>query len=469
MISRSHVLLSVIGISTIAAAVIVRQTVFTRKPVSQQVASQIDARVVEMDRQLTQLQASVARNPKDQGSHWALADFFQRIHRPDKAAEQLGEILKLNPTDRAARMALGNVFVALGDHAAAGGEFRQVINTEPKRAEAWMGLATSLYHRQLYREAANAARRAVHLDKREPNYRYTLGASLLQYALQFPNPDDFGRELIEAQNCFIFVLGAWPEKGNVYYDLGRASMYLRAKRPAVRNLRRAMELIPDNPDIPRMLAQVYLSSSEREAARRVAEEALTRFPRDAGLHDMLGRLLQTSGETGADRLALEHFRQAAQLEPKTGLYLERYGTACLRNNLFVEACAAFETAQELNPTRAYPYQQLAAVYSRMGDPKKASMASKYATDMVYNDQLLTRIQALSNKDPKNAGYHLVLARRYQEVRLAGAAREHYLGVLALDPANGEAKRGATNALVQLAEQEKLKAAETLAKRPVTPR
>ncbi|MEP6756565.1 MAG: tetratricopeptide repeat protein [Chthonomonadales bacterium] len=438
MKNRSGFLYIVIaGIVGIAGSLWLRA--HTPKPKPAQTASTIDPKWIELDKRLNELQAEVTAAPSDPFPHMKLADFFQKIGRADKTAEQLEIVAKLTPNEVNAKLAYGNALLALMKPADAEWVFRNVTLRWPNNVVGWQGLATSFYHQSRFLEAATTARVAISHDRMEPNGRYILATSLLEYALQFPDPKEKSRELKEAADNLRLVLGSWPEKGDIYYRLGRAYMELHDKKQTIKYFRRAMEISPDKPEIPWQLAQAYNMTGDKVAARKVLEEGLTRAPGYAGLHDMLGKILLTSGEPGTDQLAYEHFKAAVKIAPGVPAFQERYGAACLRMNKVLDAKIAFEKAQELDRNRIYPYQQLSAVYTRLGEREKASLAARTAVEMTFNDQQLKRLIAQSSAEPDNEKLHVVLSNRYQQLGMRGAAKDELLAILKHNPKSALAR------------------------------
>ena len=109
-----------------------------------------------LGRVLTELQARVTASPRDIKARWALADFFQKIGRVDKASEQLAEIVRIEPGNIAAWDALGNTQLALQRPAEAEKLYRDALKKWPKASPAWRGLATALFHQHRYLEACGA-------------------------------------------------------------------------------------------------------------------------------------------------------------------------------------------------------------------------------------------------------------------------------------------------------------------------
>ena len=94
----------------------------------------------------------------------------------------------------------------------------------------------------------------------------------------------------------------------------------------------------------------------------------------------------------------------------------------------------------MDPNRVYPYQQLSAVYTRLGDRRKASLAARTAVQMTFNDQQLKRLAAESSADPRNEDLHVILANRYQQLGMMSAAKDELLMILKVNPKSRLAHR-----------------------------
>ena len=284
----------VVGIVGIGGSLWIRANAPKPKPAP--TAASVDPKWIELDNKLSALQAAVSASPNDPNVRMKLADFFQNIGRADKTCEQLEIVAKLSPTDVNAKLAYGSALLALMKTAEAEWVFKNVTLRWPSNVAGWQGLATSFYHQSRFLEASVTARVAIGHDKMEPNGRYILATSLLEYALQFPDPKQKSHELKEAADNLRLVLGSWPDKGDIYYRLGRAYMELHDKGQTIKYFRRAMEIMPNKPEIPWQLAQAYNMSGDKVAARKVLEEGKIRTGNE--------------GAVGAPSPTFCHFRRA---------------------------------------------------------------------------------------------------------------------------------------------------------------
>ncbi len=384
---------------------------------------------------------AVQQAPKDPQRHWDLVEAYQTNQDWKEARKQLLEIITLEPKSPKALLALASLDFSEKNLLAAETTYRTITQKWKNSDEAWAGLAGALFHEKRYLEASDAARNAVRLSPNNSAHHAVLGTALMEAALQFPNRSEFKLQLAEARHELESILSNWNQKGEITYRLGRLCLTQRDYHSAISYYTQAQTLLPDRASVTFSLAGSYIASGDRTTGRKVLEEGLKKFPNEAALYDMMGQMLQQSKETNALPLALQMFEKAVQLSPKTGRFLERYGVACLRANRLEEARKLFEQSATLNPNRAYPYQQLALIYNRLGRPKRAKEASQIAQDLVRDAQQLKQFQNLSALHPESVGLHLILADRYRDLGMRGPSRDQYLMVLQLEQKNQRALEG----------------------------
>jgi tetratricopeptide (TPR) repeat protein len=445
-----RLVLPVLGVVLIGVAWSVRQNVLAARAQAKraaaaaaQAAAEADRRAAaaKMEAEASTLEARVAANPADVRLHQNLLLLYQQTGHPDKGTEQLAEIVRLNPGDRTAALALANARLALKQWPQAESVYRNCIARWPKSPDGWQGLAAALFHETRYREAAVSARTAVKLNPKNLSNHYILAASLQEDVLQYPEPQLHMDELELAQSELAKLIPALPKVGDLYLRLGRVRMALKDADGAAKNLERAQQLLPGRADVALLLARAYTSGRNSPAARKVLEAALARHPDSAELNDALGQIIQASGEPDADPRSLALFQKAVQLDPGASRFAERLGTAYLRVNDLQHAREAFETAARLSPNRAFPFHQLAAIYTRQGDPKRATAAAREAQILDFNAQQFNTLQAVAKRHPENVLLRLALADRYRFLGMTRPARDEYRAILSLDANNSRARAG----------------------------
>ncbi|MGD0058949.1 MAG: tetratricopeptide repeat protein [Verrucomicrobiia bacterium] len=179
--------------------------------------------------------------------------------------------------------------------------------------------------------------------------------------------------------------------GMIYYEQGR---YGRA----VPFLIKGKELAPEDLDLRRKLAAIYLSAGKMKAARDEAGFVLDRKPQDdeaplllaqaavttnavAEARERLKAAVQKAGETAALDVGLAHLEQtrgdfqgaaadlqrAKALDPKSSSVFWAYGNLYFAQNDWKQAEEAFKTSAELSPPRSPRRLGYAQYKIRAGD------------------------------------------------------------------------------------------------------
>jgi len=347
--------------------------------------------------------------------------------------------LAQHPNDPKLNCQLAAVYLQSSDWTNAELRYRKVTQQWPRLAVGWQGLAVTLIHEGRYYEAVGAARRSTSLSPSSDVCKSVLAFSLMEMALEFPDQGTYKSQLAEARRDFEEILPASTHRGDILIRLGRICYAQNNNRSSIKYYTEAMQEQPDDPSIPATLIEVYLHIGDVTAARRLVESMLARFPNNASLHYARGEILQRSAETNAVAMTQNEFETAVKLNPNDADYQERFGAACLSLNNLTTARTAFELEIRLDGNRAYPYQQLALIYFRLGLPDRARQAGKYATDLVADDNQLSQMEGVSAAHPRDVSLQLALADRYRSLGWLGPARDKYLYVVDLAPHNARAE------------------------------
>ena len=381
------------------------------------------------------LRSAVTADPNDPQARWALARFYQHSGQAILATQQLDSLSRLVPKASPAQVTLAGAWLSLKRGDRAEPAYRHWTTVQPKNKAAWQGLALCLYQQQRYYEATRTAWQANQLDPNDNNGRYLLGSAALAYAKQFPNKTH-DTEMSLAQEQFEALIQAWPTNPEAFYKLGQADLGIGDADKAILHLRRALELSP-RPDVSEELAHAYAVKGDTGAARQTVEAGLARDPNDAALHDQRGQLLQDTD----DAQALIEYQTADRLAPHTSRFMEGLAAAYLRAGRLPEAQAEFQQMIRQNPSRTFPYQQLAIIETRLGHAEEAAQDARMATRMNAESQSLLRLQSQSSLHPEDAAMHLQLATRFQALGLKDAARDERLVAAGLRPGNARARNG----------------------------
>ncbi len=407
-----------------------------RLAVQQQAISEAGAN----EQKIAQLRAAIAKNPKDVPARWALAGELQKFRLLKEALPELMEITKLDPKSPDAVIAVANTELALGRLNAAEQSYRRITQTSPKNIEGWQGLAATLYQLRRFRDAGSTGRQALVLDPKDRGSQIIVASSALEFAMENPNEDEIRAPLQIARALYTMLAKEDPENGQNQYQLGLSIFLLHDKKGCLPHLQKAVELLPDRANVAADYGQILISNGKYAEARTFLKQAIARKPKIPAFYYLLAESYQYESDPHSLQEAIQNGKKAVELAPNNTSYWDRLGSACLKALNFEEARVAFEKSLLLNQNRSYPYQQLAGIYTRMGDPKRASVAAKMATRMTANDETMRHLESLSAQYPGAVNLILVRADRYRDLKMWGPARDLYDQALKLDPKSVAAQR-----------------------------
>ncbi|MCU1335133.1 MAG: Tetratricopeptide 2 repeat protein [Bryobacterales bacterium] len=190
--------------------------------------------------------------------------------------------------------------------------------------------------------------------------------------------------------------------GEAHYRLALADLQLGALGEAVGELRKAVELQPDNTDAAVQLANIYLFASTQdqqhapqliEEAATLSEKMLAKDPNSFDGHRLSGQIALLKKDT---KTAIEELRIANQVKPNQPDVVLGYYEALIRDNQ--EAVGEKLVRDFINQEKTF-----ASAYDRL--------YLQYMNEKRLNDaEQILKLKADNN--PKSANYLLQLAAHY---------------------------------------------------------
>jgi tetratricopeptide (TPR) repeat protein len=190
--------------------------------------------------------------------------------------------------------------------------------------------------------------------------------------------------------------------GEAYYRLALADLKLAAYGDAVRALRRAVELLPDNTEASVALADIYMIAATQDPAhvgelakdvKELTDKLLEKNPNSFDGHRLQGQMALIQGKP-AD--AIREFEIATRVKPdKTDLALP-YFQALMADKRFADAEKLGLAVLAKDKTFGPMYDLLYLNYMQQNQPAEA-------------EQILKRKVA---SNPQNANYQIELAQHY---------------------------------------------------------
>lgn len=301
-------------------------------------------------------------------------------------------------------------------------------------------------------EAASAA-----APRAQAYYHFSLAHLYRNLATQFLH-QDYVEKAIEEYNL---AIEADPDSSYIRHEL--IKLYASANRldDAVAEAETVIARNPEDPEIHRLLAQVYESYARGSSGvnAELAEKALAEYQKavdlDPGDFDTLvslSRLQRATGDREAARATLE---KALALQPEANEALISLAGLYLEEGEPEEAIDALERANSNDEGRQRRLQLLGAAYESVGRHNDAADALQELVEIVTArggntvpvreslaqnltlagrlDEARDEYEALVEAQPRNPDYHLRLAQIHRENRRFSDAWNHLRAARELAP------------------------------------
>jgi tetratricopeptide (TPR) repeat protein len=164
------------------------------------------------------------------------------------------------------------------------------------------------------------------------------------------------------------LVQAYPEDALAYALLGSAHYNIGQSEPAVRHLKRCLELNPNQIDAYEILARVAAEKGDLEEAVRLGEEAIKRSPAHPEILTQLGRTYLDLGRA-TDAVAVLLKAVTGQRPNMDGAYL--LGQAYLQSKDFARAKDAFQRVIAISPRHTQAFFGLYTASLRLGEADEA--------------------------------------------------------------------------------------------------
>ena len=243
--------------------------------------------------------------------------------KPDEAIEAYRRAQALQPKDPEPHLAAGLLLEKQNEVKNAEQEYEQALKLDPGSTEAITALANA-YMRER----------------------------------QFPQAEQMLRRLAAAH----------PNDGAARIQLGRVLAAENKNDDAIASLQAGLVLTPGDESAQRDLADLYASSGNYDKAAVLYESLLGRNPKDAELHDGLGKALLKQRKFPE---AEQEFTRAVQLKPDFGVAWGDLAVAANENKNYDLAIKAVDERAKFLPEIPISYFFRATAYDHLRDRKRA--------------------------------------------------------------------------------------------------
>jgi tetratricopeptide (TPR) repeat protein len=242
------------------------------------------------------------------------------------------------------------------------------------------------------------------------------------------------------------LIRQYPEHGPLWKIRGAA--LVQQRQPAVRELQRAAELLPEDPETHYFFGNAMQDGAEPAAAADAYRRAIKLRPGFAEAHDALGSTLQ---DLGRHEESLASFRNALRLRPEMAEAYSNLGNSLLALGNTDEAFASYQKAIQLRPDFAEAHASLANAWTKVG--RRTDAVASYRRALHLNptmdeaqialaralrdsgelDQALAAYQRALELRPDLAELHNRLGNLQMQIGHAGEAERCYRKAIELAP------------------------------------
>nr|ART38043.1 F111 [uncultured bacterium] len=253
----------------------------------------------------------------------------------EAGGEWLGKALVADPDYADALTLRGDLAARQGKLAEAEADYSRAIELRP--AASGSELLKRGMVRLSLKKIDDARKDADQLKKYAPEHP---GVAYLDGLLKLSAGDHAG-----AQSAFELALSRAPDYQPVIFYLGAVHALQDHQEQADYYLGSYLRGNPGSVPAARLAAGIKMRVDDIKGAIEILQRAAAANPKDAGIHDLLGRLYAAQG----DPKGIEMLKQAVSLQPDSAALRERLGIAMLLGGQQDEATEQIEAAGRLDP------------------------------------------------------------------------------------------------------------------------
>lgn len=317
--------------------------------------------------------------------------------------KMLEQVLANNPNSLPALLILGEILGAEGRTTDAVGLYDRAFDLRPTDVRAFSAAIPLLINSK---DIAGAKARLERMRKVLPRAVATLYFdALIAYA---ENRKEFAREKVQQ------VVRLLPDDSRGLLLAGNLEFELGNYRLAEQYLSKVVDARPKDVQPRKLLATTYVRSGNIPFARKAIDPLLKGVIVDPGIHEIAGEIALVSGDVKG---AIEQFRKAVAMEPKSARFRTLLGRAHLLDGDLATGVRELDEASAADPSQPGAALALIGHYIQRGQSKDALAISR---------KLVERL-------PESAPAHYALGMSLLTVKDRAGAREAYEKAFALDP------------------------------------
>ena len=354
---------------------------------------------------IEQYEQIIKIEPDNVDDHLLLGRLYRLNNDLQKAEGEFKTAVKLDPNSEEAVTTLAYLYNEEGDTARAG-EVLSSIPDAARSAKLYSALGYTYEQQKQYKNAINAYRKAIELDRDNLDAIRGLAQNLMNDG-----------QTDAALEQYKIIADANPEDAQTY--LRMAEIYRKSGKfdQALESLKKAGSMVQDSIEVPYNMAAVYQAQGRYDEAIQVMQDLLKKTEK------------ADNGYTQAEK-------------NNRSVFLERLGTIYRDNNNDTQAVETFRKMTLLGDENAERgYQQIIDTYREAKQWQQATDAAKEAVQklpnnralkMVYAAQLadmgqadagLQQVKSLLKGGPEDRDVYITLSQMYSRLKRWPEAEE----------------------------------------------
>jgi tetratricopeptide (TPR) repeat protein len=281
-----------------------------------------------------------------------------RSGKGSDAVNTLQVVLKNDPDNAVAHYQLGLAYDQLGNNRGSESEWRDSVRLRPELVEAHRALAGIAIRHSDATALAQEADQIIAVQPAAPD-GYLLRAIADIDRKQYTSAEEFIRRSLEKE----------PNNPAAYVQLGNLRVAQNQNAEAQKAYQQALDQDPNSTDALGGVLNVDLAEKQPDRAIATIKTQISRYPKNAGFHIMLGVLLM---EQKKDLAAAEaEFRQAAEIDPNNAEALVKLGLVQDARGATDQALQTYLEGTKKNPKEIAFYLLSGGIYENRKDWESA--------------------------------------------------------------------------------------------------
>lgn len=367
--------------------------------------------------------------PPTTGSPVRAAEIAPRSPDVSVTIAELRSKLQQNPKDVVSRVRLATLLDIQGDGSAAEDTIREALQQGQKHPDLYHTIGMVYLHNEQYRPAIQAFNHEIALRPKNATAYVKLGSAC-----------SYAGKADEAEKAFKKALKLDPSLPDIYLGLAFLNNTSDRYPYAVRYLQEYIKRSPQPGPGYALLCRVYLNMNAYDKAVEAGKKAITLMPENPNLWYNLGQAYYHRPDATQLEMAASAFIEAIKRNPDFGHAHFELGSVLTKLGKKAEAVQEFREAVRCEPYQGKYHYQLSRLLVQTGAVEESKQFNKTAERLIPLNQKETKLLDKITVSPQDPALRFELAEVYRQLGRRELAETWYKATLDVAPGHAEARR-----------------------------